>query len=264
MTHVRNVARERLEAGEIAIGFGLRTTRNPEIAKIVKTAGFDWLFIDMEHSTMSVETAQAIANAGLAAGVTPLVCVAGTEQNMAVRLLTGGALGTVTPNVETAADAKAIVEAQLYPPVGRRGVSGALVHFDFQPLPLAEMSRQINAAALTVVILESKRAIENAEEIAAVPGIDVLLVGSGDLSVDLGVSGQAGHEKIRACFETVIAASKKHGKWTGCAGVHDQDVMAAYIKLGVRFVQAGTDIGFMLAAAGNRSAFLRAISLDAG
>ena len=264
MTTLRNHARERLMNGELALGFGVRTARNVEIAKIAKTAGFDWLFIDLEHNAMSVETAQQIAVAALDTGVTPLVGVPYDEHDLAMRVLRGGAMGTVTAHIETAADARKLVDLQLFPPLGHRGTSGAMAQFDFRPLPVDELTRQVNASSLIVVMLESQAAVDNAAEIAAVEGVDVLLIGSGDLSLDLGIPGQQMHEKLRACYQTVISACRAHGKWAGCSGIIHPDAMAAYVQMGVRFVLAGNDIGFMLAAAGKQSQALRAISLTAG
>jgi 2-keto-3-deoxy-L-rhamnonate aldolase RhmA len=261
MTTLRNHARERLMNGELALGFGVRTSRNVEIAKIAKTAGYDWLFIDLEHNAMSVETAQQIAVAALDAGVTPLVGVPYDEHDLAMRVLRGGALGTVTAHVQTAADARRLVDLQMFPPLGHRGTSGAMAQFDFRPTPVEELTRLINAASLIVVMLESQEAIDNAAEIAAVEGIDVLLIGSGDLSMDLGIPGQQTHEKMRACYQTVIAACRAHGKWAGCSGIIAEDAIAGYVQMGVRFVLGGNDIGFMLAAAGKQSQALRGITL---
>jgi 4-hydroxy-2-oxoheptanedioate aldolase len=261
MMMLRNHARERLMNGELALGFGIRTARNIEIAKIAKTAGFDWLFIDLEHNAMSVETAQQIAVAALDAGVTPLVGVPYDEHDLAMRVLRGGALGTVTAHVETAADARKLVDLQLFPPRGHRGTSGPMAQFDFRPLPVDELTREINAASLIVVMLESQAAIDNAAEIAAVDGVDVLLIGTGDLSMDLGIPGQPTHAKVRACYETVIAACRAHGKWAGCSGVIQEEAVAGYVEMGVRFVLGGNDISFMLAAAGRQSQALRNISL---
>jgi len=104
---VRNSARDRLQRGELALGFGIRVARSVEIAKAMRTAGFDWLFIDLEHGAMSIETAAAIAIAGLDAGIAPLVRVPKGEYSLATRLLDNGALGIVVPHMETAEEARA-------------------------------------------------------------------------------------------------------------------------------------------------------------
>lgn len=257
MATLRNPARERMQSGGVAIGLGLRHTRTVDIAKIAVGAGFDWLFIDLEHNAMSVDTAQQIASAALDAGVSPLVRVTEGDYGLAARLLDGGALGTVMPHVQNAAEARRIVDLQKYPPLGHRSVSGAMAHFNFTSVPQREVCETLNASCLVVVMIESAEAVSNADEIAAVNGVDVLLVGSGDLSADLGVPGETGHEKLRIAHESVIAAAQKHGKWTGAAGVADPEVLAKYIGMGVRFVQAGSDLGFLTAAAASRATFLR-------
>ena len=262
MSTLRNPARERMQSGGVALGLGLRHTRNVEIAKIGRAAGFDWLFIDLEHNAMSIETAQQIACAALDAGITPLVRVTEGEHGLAGRLLDNGALGTVMPHVQNAAEARRIVDLQKYPPLGHRSVGGPMVHFDYLPVPAREMCATLNETCLVVVMLESAAAIEHADEIAAVDGVDVLLIGSGDLGVDLGIPGDAGNEKMRVCYEKVIAACAKYGKWPGAAGIGQQDVVAKYIAMGVRFVLAGNDTGLLMAGASSRASFLRAAPLS--
>jgi len=258
---LRNPARERMQSGGVALGMGLRTSRSVEVAKLAKAAGFDWLFIDLEHNAMSVETAQQIACAALDVGIAPLVRVPEGEHGLAGRLLDGGALGTVMPHVQNAAEARHIVDLQKYPPLGHRSVSGAMVHFDFRPVPSKEVIASLNAACLVVVMLESAEAVDRADEIAAVEGVDVLLVGSGDLSTDLGISGDVGNPKMRTAHEKVIAAATKHGKWAGCAGIGPQEVITGYIEMGVRFVLAGNDVGLLMTAATQRASALRAAPL---
>jgi 4-hydroxy-2-oxoheptanedioate aldolase len=260
---LRNPARERMESGGVALGMGLRHSRSVEIAKIGKAAGFDWLFIDLEHNAMGIETAQQISCAALDAGITPLVRVPEGEHGLAGRLLDTGALGTVMPHVQNAAEARRIVDLQKYPPIGHRSVSGAMVHFDFRPVSAREVCDVLNASNLVVVMLESGEAIERADEIAAVAGVDVLLVGSGDLSTDLGIPGDVGNPRMIAAHENVIAACAKHGKWAGCAGIGPQEIMANYITMGVRFVLAGNDTNYLVAAATARAGFLREVRLAA-
>ncbi len=264
MAELQNPARDRLQAGELALGIGLRHTRNVEIAKACKAVGFDWLFIDLEHSSMSIDTAQQISVTALDVGITPIVRVPEGEDALAVRLLTGGAMGTVMPHVDTADQARAIVDAQRFPPVGRRGSGGVTAHFDFQRVPHAEAARLMNERALLVVMLESQEAIANADEIAAVDGVDVLMIGTGDLTAELGIHGKPDHPDVAAAHEAVAAACKRHGKWSGTGGIGPGEVLARYIGMGVRFVLAGGDLGFMMQAAAARAEFFRGLDLGQG
>lgn len=257
MEKIYNRARECLEAGGVALGVGLRHTRNVEIARLMKGAGFDWFFVDLEHNSMSTETAQQICCAGLDAGITPLIRVPESDHDLAARLLTGGALGTIMPHVETAADAALIVDRQKFAPLGSRAVSGPMIHFEFAPTPFREMNAELNQRSLVVVMLESKTAVANAAEIAAVRGVDVLMIGTGDLSTALDVPGDAGHELVRSAYRSVIEACRRHGKWAGCGGIQQQEIVADYIDMGVRFVLTTNDTNLLRAAAASRVDFLR-------
>ena len=116
MINLRNVAKERLEAGEIAIGIGLRQARTVDIGKAMRTAGYDFLFIDMEHNSMSIDTAAQISVAAQDAGITPLVRVPGPEPFHASRALDAGAQGIVVPHVDTPEIAARMVAQCRYPP----------------------------------------------------------------------------------------------------------------------------------------------------
>ena len=246
--------------GEVALGLGVRHSRNPEIARIARGAGYDWLMLDMEHNAMSIESAQQICSAALDAGVAPLIRVPEADHSMASRLLDNGGVGTVMPHVQNADQARLIVQMQKYPPVGRRSVGGPMVHFDYLPVPQREMIAALNAACLIVIMLETAAAVEQAEAIAAVDGVDVLLVGSGDLSTDLGIPGDTGNPKMIAAHERVIAACAKYGKWAGAAGISQADLIVKYIGMGARFVLTGNDTGLLAGAARERVKALRPVA----
>ncbi len=255
MTAVGNLARERLERGELSLGVGIRILRSVEAAKAMKSAGFDWLFIDLEHGALSIETASQMCLAALDAGIAPLVRVPNGEYSLATRLLDNGALGIVVPHVETAEEAGMIVDRLRYPPQGHRGVYSIMPQFDYKPT--ADMTASLNASNLIAVMLELEKAIANAEAIAAVPGIDVLLIGTNDLCIELGVPGDLGHAKVADAYARMIAACRKHAKWPGMAGVYDDKLMQRYIDMGARFIVAGGDLGFLMDGATKRTALLR-------
>jgi 2-keto-3-deoxy-L-rhamnonate aldolase RhmA len=253
---VRNIARERLERGELSLGVGIRIVRTVEIAKAMMSAGLDWLFIDLEHGALSIETASQIAVAALDAGIAPIVRIPNGEFSIATRLLDNGALGIVVPHVETPDEARLVVEKLRYPPQGRRAVFSSVPQLDFKPMTPADMTA-LNAANLITVMLESPTAIENASAIAAVPGIDVLLIGTNDLCVEMGIPGELGDARVTAAYERMIAACREHGKWPGMGGIYDEPLMQRYIGMGARFILAGGDLGFLLGAATDRAEFLR-------
>lgn len=240
-----------------AFGVGIRQARTPDIARIMKTAGYDWLFIDMEHNTMEIDTATAIAIAAQDAGITPITRVPSHDTWHATRALDGGAMGIVFPHVDDAETAKRLSSACRYPPQGHRSISGALPQINFAKKPLGEAAAEIDDALLLVLMLESPRAIENADEIAAVPGVDVLLIGSNDLSMEMGVAGELTHPRIKDAFATAARACERHGKTLGMGGIYKPEDMAPYREMGARLILSGSDLGFMQAGASAQMAALR-------
>ena len=257
-TTLRNAARVRLEAGQLAIGVGLRQSRTVDVASIMKASGYDWLFLDLEHNSMDLDTAVQISVAALGAGIAPLVRVPAGQFWLATRVLDGGALGIVMPHVDTASEAREIADRLRYPPQGHRSVAGGLPHFGYTSIGIGDATAALNAQTLVVVMLETPTAIANAGEIAAVPGIDALLIGTSDLTMELGIPGQFGDERVVAAYRTVVDACQAHGKFAGIGGVYEERLMRQYIGMGVRLVLAGNDLGFMTSAAGEREKMLRA------
>jgi len=253
----RNPARERLAKGELALGIGLRQARTVDIAAAMAGCGFDWLFIDLEHGTMPLDIAVQISVAALGAGISPLVRVPARQYAMATRALDGGALGIVMPHVDTAEEARAVVDHLKYPPLGHRSVAGPMAYYGFRAVPTGEATATANAETLVVVMLETPQAIANADAIAAVKGIDVLLIGTNDLMMEKGLPGQFGHPEVARAYEQVIAACRKHGKWPGMGGVYGEELLAKYVGLGMRMIIAGSDFGLLLAGASARAKFLR-------
>ncbi len=255
---LKNAAKERLDAGELALGVILRQARTVDIGPIMKSCGYDWLFLDLEHNSMDLDTAVQIAVAALGAGIAPVARVPAEQLWMATRFLDGGGLGIVVPHVDTPEEAHKIAQALRYPPQGHRSVAGGLPHFGYAKVGLAETCAAINAATLVVVMLETPTAIANAAAIAAVPGIDSLLIGTNDLAMELGIPGGFGDERIVAAYQAVCDACRVHGKFAGVGGVADEALLRRYIGMGVRLVLPGSDLAFMVAAASERAAAMRA------
>ena len=261
MSGIVNTALERLRAGELALGVGLRQARTVDIGKIMKTCGFDWLFVDMEHGSLDVDTAVQICVAAQDAGITPIVRVPGFQHFHATRVLDGGAQGIVVPHVDTPEVAAQMVSNCRYPPVGHRSVVGALPQIDFAARPLGEATREINAATLVVVMIETPAAVGNAEAIAAVEGVDALLVGTNDLCMEMGIPGQVDAPQVAEAQQRVVDACRAHGKYPGMGGVYEPSLMTRYIEMGMRLILSGSDLSFMMAGAKERAALLRGIAL---
>lgn len=254
---VPNHALRQLRAGKLAIGLGLRQARTVDIGQILKTAGFDWMFIDCEHNSMGTDTAAQIAAAALAIGITPVVRVAGKEHWLASRMLDNGAQGVVVPHVDTELEAKRIADHCRFPPIGHRSMGGGLQQLGFASMPVGEAARIVNEETLVVVMLESPRGIENCEAIAAVKGIDALLIGTNDLCFEMGIPGQFNDPRVKEAYTKVIAACRKHGKFPGMGGVYTPELLERYIGMGMQLILAGSDFALLMAAGAARASLVR-------
>jgi 2-keto-3-deoxy-L-rhamnonate aldolase RhmA len=254
---MKNNALEKLRAGDLSLGVGLRQARTAETALALETAGFDWLFLDMEHNAMSVETASAICVAVLARQIAAIVRVPERQFWLATRMLDGGAEGIVMPHISTAEEAREVVRELRYPPIGQRSIGSMQPHVAFADVPVGELTVQLERKILIAVMLESAEAVANAEEIAAVDGIDVLMIGANDLCLDLGVPGDVMNPQVVAAFTTVAEACAKFGRYAGLGGVRRVEDISKYIELGYRFLFASDDVRLLVTAGRERTTSLR-------
>ena len=254
---MKNIAKEKILNGELCLGVGLRQSRTVDIGKIMATSGYDWLFIDMEHNSMDIDIASQISVAAQDAGITPIVRVPDFAHHHATRVLDCGAMGVVFPHVENADIAKKLVSYCLYPPKGHRSMTGVLPQLDFKQNAIAEVASIINENMLIVIMLESPEAIENVESIAAIDGVDVVLIGTNDLCMEMGIPGDYSNPKVKNAYIKVIEACKKYGKTPGMGGVYNEELMSEYIKMGMKFILSGSDLSFMMQSASQRSNKLR-------
>jgi 2-keto-3-deoxy-L-rhamnonate aldolase RhmA len=256
---IENKTKRLLREGRLALGLALRHSRTVEIAQVASACGFDWLFIDCEHSAMTVDTAAQLSSASLGFGVTPIVRAPGIEHHHSTRALDNSAQGVVIPHVETAAEARTIAGFTRFPPLGHRSVGGPLAQTNFSNQPLADTMRLVNEETLVVAMIESPAGVDAAESIAAVPGIDVLFIGTNDLCAEMGIPGQFDHARVEDAYAKVIAACRKHGKFAGMGGVYAPALMQKFIAMGVQFILAGSELGFLMVGAKERAGALRAL-----
>jgi 2-keto-3-deoxy-L-rhamnonate aldolase RhmA len=264
MAIVANTTKRKMAEGGVALGFGVHHLRTSAVPLLAAATGHDWLFIDTEHGAFSVQEATQLCIAALPTGITPIVRVCAGALDEGTRALDNGALGIVVPHVDTAKQAKRISEAFHYPPAGHRSWGGPPAVYGYLPPASVEAQRVVNAEILTVVMIESPEAVANAGEIAAVDGVDVLLIGTSDLTAELGISGQLGHKKVIDAYAKVGAACAKAGKVLGMGGVYDRENAARYIGMGARFILSGADHSYIMTGAAARTAFLREVPLANG
>lgn len=257
---LRNGVKDKLARDEVVASMTVRLVRSIEIARIAKTAGFDTLYVDLEHASFSLETTSQICIAALEAGIAPFVRVPGVADIQ--RVLDGGALGVIVPHVGSAADARAAVKAAKFPPLGERSAAGPLPHLHYRAFAAAEANAALDAATMVIVQFESAQALERAEEIVAIDGVDMVLIGVNDMLADWGLPGQYDHPRVREAYARTIAACRKHGKHAGVGGLATRpDLAAEFVRMGARYVSTGTDLSFLLAACGAKAKEVRDIKL---
>jgi len=256
---LRNPLQTHLNSGGLGLCLIVQKFSSMEIAIAAQSCQFDALYIDLEHSVISESDASQICLGALLAGITPLVRIPNHSPDIMARLLDAGAMGIIAPHVENAAQAKAIVDACKFAPIGHRSVSYQWPHLKYKNhTNAAEVSNAFNEATSVVVMIKSPEAVACAEEIASVPGVDILHVGSVDLANSMGIPGKIDDPKMIKAFETVIRACQKHGKFAGIGAVGGKPQLAAQVvKMGARFISAGIEWDLMLTAANQRVQTLR-------
>jgi 4-hydroxy-2-oxoheptanedioate aldolase len=246
---LRNNVKEKLARDEVVASMTVRLVRNVEIARIARTAGFDTLYVDLEHSSFSLDTCGQICMAALEAGIAPFVRVPANTPEYISRVLANGALGVIAPHIRSADEAKAVVRAAKFPPLGERSNAGGLPHLHFRAFPVVEAYAALNDATMVVVQFESAAALAQAEEIVAVDGVDMVLIGLNDLLADWGIPGEYDHPRVHEAYAKTIAACRRRGKHCGVGGLATRpDLVAEFVKMGARYVSTGTDLAFLLSA----------------
>jgi 4-hydroxy-2-oxoheptanedioate aldolase len=259
---LRNPVKDKLTRGEVVSSMTVRLSRSIEIVRIAKTAGFDMLYIDLEHSPLTLDATGQICMSCLDLGVMPAVRVPANTPDYISRILDAGALGVIAPHVRSAVEAREVVKAAKLPPQGERSNTGAFPQLHYRSFPAAETAKAINDATMVIVQFESADCLPKADEIVAVEGVDVVLVGLNDMLGDMGLAGQYDHPKVREIYETVIAACRRHGKHCGVGGLASRpDLMAEYVRMGARYVSTGTDLAFLLGAATARAKQIKDIKI---
>src|ERR1051326_3575366 len=188
-----NQTRERLSRGETVFGCGLQVYRSAEIPRAFAAAGFDYVFIDMEHGAFDLETVQDMIRSSNDTGVTPIVRVGELLYSLVARLLDSGAQGIILPRVEDPELLREALSWMRFPPAGRRGYGVNPTMIGYENRSFQEIIEHQNRNTLAVVQFETVRAVERAEELLATPGLDIIMVGPADLSISLGIPGQFEH-----------------------------------------------------------------------
>jgi 2-keto-3-deoxy-L-rhamnonate aldolase RhmA len=238
--------KKRLREGEPVIAVTI-TTANVDVAAHAASMGFDFLWIETEHSPITLETLRNMVLATRGMKALPFARVPVNELWMAKRVLDAGVCGVIFPFTSTPELAAQAVAACRYPPAGHRGSGANLARFTW-PGGSDGYADSADRNVVVIVIIEEARAVENVDAIAATPGIDIMFIGTSDLSFSLGLRGNQEHPRLQEALDKVVAAGQKHGKVVGRPAANPEQVQK-FLAQGFRFFQAPTDLGFMTAGA---------------
>jgi 4-hydroxy-2-oxoheptanedioate aldolase len=244
----QNFVRAKLKRGEVSVGSWL-SLADPTAARLMARVGFDWLNVDLEHTPTNYETmAQDFAVICLE-GQVPLARVPFNSIENIKRVLDNGAFGVIVPMVNSVAEAKAVVDAARYAPIGARTIGGQLHAANFNCSP-AEYYEKANDELLVVIMAETVQAIASLEEIARVPGIDAIFIGPNDLLNSLGLKPgfDSDDPRFNEALKKVVRVCKENGI---APGIHSADAAMAKkrVEQGFQFIACSSEVGMMLAKA---------------
>jgi 2-keto-3-deoxy-L-rhamnonate aldolase RhmA len=256
----KNRMKQALKDGKVAFGPMVSEIRSPGIALLFAQAGFDFFFIDMEHSCFTMETLSDMILAARAANIPAVVRPSSRKSHEYLsRPLDIGASGLLVPQIQTREDAENVVRWCRYHPLGERGMALSRQHTFFESGNTAETMAQLNDEVFIALQIEHRDAIDNLSDILSVQGIDAAFVGPEDLAASLGKPGQTSHPDVEQAVRRVIEVSRDKGI---IPGIHTGSVDKAkyWIDQGMSFIGFGTDIKLILQVSKNAVKELRSLT----
>ena len=210
-----NTMKQKLEAGKAVFGVMI-TFPSPPVVEMLGYLGFDWILIDNEHGTITVENSEDLIRAGEISGLAPIVRPVSNKPEIIAPFLDRGAWGVQIPHVNTAEEARAAVDAVKYHPLGHRGMfSGSRPAGYGLSGTTADYVEEANRNTLVCLMLEEVEALDNLPELVQVEGVDVFFIGSGDLSQSMGYPGQQTHPEVQNLMERGVGIIREAGRVAG-------------------------------------------------
>ena len=244
MTQVSSSFREKLDRGELVVGTWVNAVKDPILPQILAPCGLDYLLIDAEHSGATMASISEMCMMARACGLYPMVRPAEpNDLKMNGRLMDAGAMGLVIPHIDSAEQARAVVNSVRFFNGGTRGYCSKTLSSGFCKMTEEDMHRA-DREVTCVVQFESVSAIEQADEILAVDGVDVAIIGRGDLAHDMGLSGRATDERVSAMVEKVYQAARRQNKVQGLL-TDSLDGAIKWLGRGIRFLTYGSEVGWL-------------------
>ena len=236
--------KKKLNAQELVIGSWVNAVKDPIIAKIYASTGLDYILIDAEHSGQTLATLSEMCLMARESGIYPMVRpIEPNDLKLNGKLIDAGAMGLVVPHIDSAKQAQAIVNSIRFFNGGTRGYCAKSAASGFCKMS-EELMHRSDEETTVVVQFESVAAIDQADEILAIPGIDVAIVGRGDLAHDMGLSGNPTDDRVSVQVERVYEAARRQGKVQGLL-VNDLDGALKWLGRGITFLTYGSEVGWL-------------------
>jgi len=240
-----NKVKKALKEGKVQLGTSFGMLRDPEVAKVLAAAGFDWAFIDAEHGYYGLETVGNICRASNQAGLCPIVRVADLQYDLVARAFDNGAQGIIFPRVESPELLERAVSWTKFPPEGVRGFGLTPLHIDFAQATIPEIGAHMNANLMVVLQIETRRALEARDELLSVKGVDAVMVGPVDFSISLGVPGDFMHPIMVDAMEKVRDSCVAHGVAPGTQ-TRTAQLAKFWRERGMLFLGCASEVAMML------------------
>ena len=242
-----NKVKQALKRGEPVIGTMLSEVTSPGFVWMLASAGFDFVFIDMEHGAYSLPIVADMIKVARLAGIVPLVRVPDLAYHAIAPALDHGAMGLMLPRVETREQAEQFVSFMKYPPIGVRGGTAGRGHTDYGGAGAQELVSHMNEHTLVILQIERKRAVENIDDLLSVPGVDVALIGPFDLTISLGEQS-ADAPAVGEAIGRVVDSARRNGVASGIHS-HDPAAVLGWHARGMTMLTCNSDLGFFSAGA---------------
>jgi 2-keto-3-deoxy-L-rhamnonate aldolase RhmA len=239
----KNQLKQNLQQGKVVLGLFINSAY-PAFVEICGHAGFDFAVIDLEHGALNTLVAEDLCRAADCVGIAPLVRVRKNDGPQIQRALDIGSAGVQVPQIETKADAQAVVRNAKYSPIGARGLS-FYTRAGVYSSAGTQIADQLNEESMVVVHVEGKRGVENLQEIISVPYIDVIFLGPYDLSQSLGIPGKVRDPRVIELMQTAVQEIRNAGKVAGTFA-DNPETAKQWIDAGVQYLALGVDVGVFL------------------
>jgi 2-keto-3-deoxy-L-rhamnonate aldolase RhmA len=240
-----NHLRQKLSKQEPVFGVSFMEFQSVGWTTVFAHCGFDFLFIDMEHSMRSIERIGDLIWSAVHAGINPVIRVPSPQRFYISRVLDAGANSFIVPRVETIEQVESAIQFALYPPEGDRSLAGSGRNFNLLPQKdLKQATKTSNQETLISIQIETTKGLDNIEEIVKHPRIDMVFIGPADLSLTLGIPGQFDHRDFVNAVDRIIEVTLRHGHSVGMQSMN-VDYSKKMMKKGLRFVCCGGAIGLI-------------------